>query len=149
MPKVLDPGKLYCLSPDKGSLPCFGVPRCVALVSISSWKWWKELAEQDRLGGTVVLGPSKRAWRCGYVLHMLPVGKEAVIAVVGVVVVDEACEKPDVGVPSLGGHHCGEGVPRRQGMAAVSVRRYSSFKRRPRSVALRQRDRIEPVEGRK
>jgi hypothetical protein len=40
---------------------------------------------------------------------MLPVDEEAVIAMVRVVV-DETCEKPDVGVPFLRGNHCGEAV---------------------------------------
>lgn len=122
MPNVLYPGKLYCLGPDEGSPPRLGVPGRVAVVPISSWKWWKELVKQDGLKGPVVFGPAKCAWRCGYVPHMLPVDKEAVIAVVRVVNVDKACEKPDIGVPFLRAHNCAETVLRRQETPARSMR---------------------------
>lgn len=38
---------------------------------------------------------------------MLPVDREAVVAVDRVIVVDETCKKPDVGAPLLWGNHCG------------------------------------------
>jgi hypothetical protein len=82
-------------------------------------------SSSSRMGskvGTVFLGPAERAWRYGFVLHMLGVDGEAVITVVRVIIVDETCEKPDVGVLLLRGQHCCEAVLGRREMAARSVR---------------------------
>lgn len=125
MPKLLYPSELFCISPDEGILPRLGVPGYVAVVLISSEKRWREFDERDGFEGTVVLGPAKRARRCGYVLYMFAVYKEAVIAVARVVFVDETCEKADVGVPFLRGNHCGEAMlraGRELGGSAVSKR---------------------------
>ena len=99
MPEVLYPSKAHCLRLDKGNAPCFGVLGHMAFVPIPGWKGRKEVAEQDGLEGTVILRPVKRPWRCRYVFDVLPVDKEAVIAVVRVVLVDETREEPDVGIP--------------------------------------------------
>src|SRR5260370_33647533 len=88
MPEVLHPGKVHCLRLDEGNLPCFGVLGHVAFVPIPDWKGWKELVKQDGLEGTVILSPAKRSWRCGHVFDVLPVEKEAVIAVIRVVLVN-------------------------------------------------------------
>lgn len=82
--------------------------------------------------------PRKAPGEGGYVLHVLPVDEEAVVAVLRVVVVDETCEKPDVGVPLLRGGHCGGAVlRRRQETAARLVRRCSECKWRLRSMTPR------------
>lgn len=102
MPDIFYPSKARCLRLDEANMPCSGVFGYMAFVPIPGWKGGKEVAEQDGLKGAVILMPAKCSWRCRYVFDVLPVEKEAVIAVVRVGVVDETARSRMLAFLGLG-----------------------------------------------
>jgi hypothetical protein len=71
----------------------------VAFVPRAAWKRREDLPKHDGLEGAVILGPKKRPRGCGDIFDAFSVGKEAVVTVINVVLVNKTREKLDVGIP--------------------------------------------------
>ena len=98
MPKVLHPAKVRCLRLDEGNFPLTFVP-------ISDWKCGRSLP--SRMGSKVRSFSAPRNVPGAVVTYLTcwAVDKEAVIAVVRVVLVDETREELDVGIIWCGSAH--------------------------------------------